>query len=83
MINNTDWLKPKEKPYFHQTKLSSAHVSLDCIEKLAVCIEQFNKSEIEADTYVELSFQADLHFNQKLIQFRSVHFIIRQIIQKI
>ena len=35
------------------------------------------------DTYVELSFHADLPFHQKLIQFRSVHFIIRQIIHKI
>jgi hypothetical protein len=25
MILNPDWLKPKEKPYFHQ-------ISLDCIE---------------------------------------------------
>jgi len=32
MITNPDWLKPKEKPYFHQ-------ISLDCIEKLVECME--------------------------------------------
>ncbi len=43
MIVNPDWLKPKEKPYFHQ-------ISLDCIEKLVERIERFNKGEIYADT---------------------------------
>ncbi len=43
MITNPNWLKPKEKPYFHQ-------ISLDCIEKLVKCIERFNKGEIDADT---------------------------------
>ncbi len=43
MITNPDWLKPKEKPYFHQ-------ISLDCIEKLVECIGRFNKGEIDADT---------------------------------
>ncbi len=43
MILNPDWLKPKEKPYFHQ-------ISLNCIEKLVECIERFNKGEIDADT---------------------------------
>ncbi len=43
MITNPDWLKSKEKPYFHQ-------ISLDCIEKLVECIERFNKGEIDADT---------------------------------
>ncbi len=43
MIVNPDWLKPKEKPYFHQ-------ISLDCIEKLVACLERFNKGEIDADT---------------------------------
>ena len=76
MITNPDWLKLKEKPYLHQ-------ISLDCIEKLVECLEKFNKGEIDADTYVELSFQADLSFHQKLIQFRSVRFLIRQIIHKI
>ena len=32
MIVNPEWLKPKEKPYFHQT-------SLDCIDKLVECME--------------------------------------------
>ena len=43
MILNPDWLKPKEKPYFHQ-------ISMDCLEKLIECIERFNKGEIDADT---------------------------------
>jgi hypothetical protein len=43
MITNSDWLKPKEKPYFHQ-------ISLDCIEKLVKCIERFNKGEIDSDS---------------------------------
>ncbi len=32
MIVNPDWLKLKEKPYFHQ-------ISLDCIDKLVECME--------------------------------------------
>ncbi len=43
MIVNPEWLKPKEKPYFHQ-------ISMDCIEKLVDCIGRFNKGEIDADT---------------------------------
>ncbi len=43
MIVNPEWLKPKEKPYFHQ-------ISLDCLEKLVDCIGRFNKGEIDADT---------------------------------
>ncbi len=43
MILNPDWLKPKEKPYFHQ-------ISLDCIDKLVKCIAKFNIGEIDADT---------------------------------
>ncbi len=31
MIVNSEWLKPTEKPYFHQ-------ISLDCIEKLVECL---------------------------------------------
>jgi hypothetical protein len=45
MITNPEWLKPKEKPYFHQ-------ISLDCIEKLVKCIERFNIGEIDADTFL-------------------------------
>ncbi len=47
MINNPDWHKPKEKSYLHQ-------ISLDCIEKLAECIELFNNGEISADTTFKL-----------------------------
>ncbi len=39
---NPEWLKPKEKPYFHQ-------ISLDCIEKLVKCIGRFNKGETDDD----------------------------------
>ncbi len=38
MIVNPEWLKPKEKPYFHQ-------ILLNCIEKLVECLEKFNKGE--------------------------------------
>ena len=50
MITNPDWLKPKEKPCFHQ-------ISLDCIEKLVKCIERFNKGEIDADTSSKIEKQ--------------------------
>ncbi len=50
MITNPDWLKPKEKPYFHQ-------ISLNCIEKLVKCIERFNKGEIDADTSCQIEKQ--------------------------
>jgi hypothetical protein len=50
MIVNPEWLKPKEKPYFHQ-------ISLDCIEKLVDCIKRFNKGEIDADTSCEMEKQ--------------------------
>ncbi len=43
MISNPDWLKPEEKPHFHQ-------ISLNCIEKLVECLEKFNKGEVDADT---------------------------------
>ncbi|HDY68900.1 MAG: hypothetical protein JYX80_14660 [Candidatus Scalindua sediminis] len=43
IITNPNWLKPKEKPYFHQ-------ISLDCLEKLVDCIGRFNKGEIDTDT---------------------------------
>ena len=50
MIVNSEWLKPKEKPYFHQ-------ISLNCIEKLVECIKRFNKGEIDADTSSKLEKQ--------------------------
>ncbi len=50
MIANPDWLKPKEKPYFHQ-------ISMNCLEKLVKCIEKFNKGEIDADTSCQIEKQ--------------------------
>ncbi len=50
MIVNPEWLKPKEKPYFHQ-------ISLDCLEKLVECTERFNNDEIDADTSYKISKQ--------------------------
>ncbi len=50
MILNPEWLKPKEKPYFHQ-------ISMDCLEKLVDCIGRFNKGEIDADTSFKISKQ--------------------------
>ncbi len=50
MILNPEWLKPKEKPYFHQ-------ISLDCIDKLVECIGKFNIGEIDADTSFKISRQ--------------------------
>ncbi len=43
MILNPEWLKPKEKPYFHQ-------ISMVCLEKLVDCQGKFNKGKIDADT---------------------------------
>ncbi len=43
MIVNPDWLKPKEKPYFHQ-------ISMDCIEKLVECMEGIDIEEMDCDT---------------------------------
>ncbi len=50
MILSPKWLKPKEKPYFHQ-------ISLDCLEKLVECIGRFNKGEIGADTSCQIEKQ--------------------------
>ncbi len=50
MIVNPEWIKPKEKPYFHQ-------ISLDCLEKLVKCIERFNNGEIDADTSCQIEKQ--------------------------
>jgi hypothetical protein len=43
MTTNPDWLKPKEKPYFHQ-------ISLNCIEKLVECMEGIDIEEMDCDT---------------------------------
>ncbi len=50
MILNPEWLRPKEKPYFHQ-------ISMDCLEKLVDCIGRFNKGEIDADTSCKMEKQ--------------------------
>ena len=50
MIVNPEWLRPKEKPYFHQ-------ISINCIEKLVKCIAKFNIGEIDADTSLKISKQ--------------------------
>ncbi len=43
MITNPEWLKPKEKPYFHQ-------ISLDCIDKLVEFMEGIDIEEMDCDT---------------------------------
>ncbi len=43
MILNPEWLKPKEKPYFHQ-------ISMDCIDKLVECMEGIDIEEMDCDT---------------------------------
>ncbi len=52
MILNPEWLKPKEKPYFHQ-------ISMDCLEKLVDCIGRLNNGEIDADTYFKSKFHTN------------------------
>ncbi len=67
MITNPEWLKPKEKPCFHQ-------ISLDCIEKLVDCIGGFNQAEIDADTSCQIEKQIlvdkiqDLEFLELVIE---------------
>jgi len=50
MITNPEWLKPKEKPYFHQ-------ISLDCIEKLVECMEGIDIEDMDCDTSYKISKQ--------------------------
>ncbi len=50
MIVNPEWLKPKEKPYFHQ-------ISMNCLEKLVDCIAKLNNGEIDADTSCQIEKQ--------------------------
>ncbi len=40
MIVNPEWLKPKEKPYFHQ-------ISLVCIGRLIECVGRIDKGELK------------------------------------
>ena len=50
MITNTEWLKPKEKPYFHQ-------ISMDYLEKLVDCIGRFNKGEVSKTLFAIIPFE--------------------------
>ena len=43
MISNPNWLKSKEKPYFHQ-------ISLNCKDKLVECMESFDIEEMDRGT---------------------------------
>ncbi len=43
MILNPEWLKPKEKPYFHQ-------ISMDCLEKLVDCMEGVDIEDMDCVT---------------------------------
>jgi hypothetical protein len=47
MIINPEWHKPKEKPYFHK-------ISLDCIVKLAECMESIDIEEMYRDTCLKM-----------------------------
>ncbi len=69
MILNPEWLKPKEKPYFHQ-------ISLNCIEKLIKCIERFNKGEIDADTSskIEKQILVDEFDDPEFLEFAIEHY---------
>ncbi len=50
MIVNPEWLKSKEKRYFHQ-------ISLVYIGKLIECVGRFDKGEIDADTSCQIEKQ--------------------------
>jgi hypothetical protein len=71
MITNPEWLKPKEKPYFHQ-------ISLDCIEKLVKCIAKFNIGEIDADTSskIEKLILEDEFNDPEFLEFAIEHYSI-------
>jgi hypothetical protein len=43
MIVNPEWLKPKEKPYFHQ-------ISMNCLEKLVDCMEGIDIEDMDCVT---------------------------------
>ncbi len=43
MILNPEWLKSKEKPYFHQ-------ISMDCLEKLVDCMEGIDIEDMDCVT---------------------------------
>ncbi len=64
MILNPEWLKPKEKPYFHQ-------ISIDCIDKLVKCIAKFNIGEIDADasSKIEKQILVDEFDDEEFLEF--------------
>ncbi len=47
MIVNPEWLKPKEKPYFHQ-------ILLDCLEKLVECMEGIDIEDLDCNTCLKM-----------------------------
>ncbi len=47
MILNPEWLKPKEKPYFHQ-------ISMDCLEKLVDCMEGIDIEDLDCNTCLKM-----------------------------
>ncbi len=47
MILNPEWLKPKEKPYFHP-------ISLDCLEKLVDCMEGIDIEDLDCNTCLKM-----------------------------
>ena len=71
MIVNPNRHKPKEKPYFHQ-------ISVDCIEKLVMCIERFNKGKIDADTSskIERQILEDEFDDPEFFAFTMVNFVM-------
>ncbi len=50
MITNPDWLKPKEKPYFHKISLDCIKKLVECIEEIVVYMESNDIEEIDCDT---------------------------------
>ncbi len=69
MILNPDWLKPKEKPYFHQ-------ISLDCIDKLVESMEGVDIEEMDCDTSLKISKQilVDEFDDQEFLNFAIEHY---------
>ncbi len=47
MILNPEWLKPKEKPYFHQ-------ISMNCLEKLVECMEGIDIEDLDCNTCLKM-----------------------------
>ncbi len=70
MIISPEWLKPKEKPCFHQ-------ISMNCLKKLVDCIGRFNKGEIDADTSCQIEKQilTDEFDDPEFLKFAMVNFV--------